>query len=29
MILLELFAQQVGLPVVVFKNALFDLEHAE
>lgn len=28
-ILLELFTQQVGLPVVVFKNALFDLEHAE
>ena len=28
-ILLELFAQQVGLPVVVFKNALFNLEHAE
>ena len=28
-IALELFAQQICLTVVVFKNALFDFEHAE
>ena len=28
-IALEFFAQQICLPVVVFKNALFDFEHAE